>query len=186
MDPFLGEIRMVGFNFAPVGWFLCNGQTLAISSYTALFSLIGTTYGGNGTSTFQLPDLQGRVPLHVGNGAGLPSYVWGESAGSNNVPILYSNLPVHTHPITPPVSNVAGTSNSPAGAYPALLNTSVTPADLKAVATTKGYAAASASGQTAATYQSGMAGGNIPLNIQPPFLAVYFIIAYQGVFPTRG
>ena len=79
MDPFLGEIRMTGFNFAPVGWALCNGQTLAISQYSALFALLGTTYGGDGTSTFNLPNLQGRVPIHWDNGVGVSPYVMGES-----------------------------------------------------------------------------------------------------------
>ena len=189
MDPFLGEIRMVGFNFAPVGWFLCNGQTLSISSYAALFSLLGTTFGGNGTTTFQLPDLQGRVPINVGNGAGLPAYVWGQSGGAANVSILYNNLPVHTHPIAPPVSNVAATSSSPVNGYPALADTTITittPPNAHGTAVTKSFAASSATGQTQASYQSGAAGGNIPLSIEPPYLAVYFIIAYTGIFPTRG
>jgi len=184
MDPFLGEIRMVGFNFAPVGWFLCNGQTLAISSYTALFSLLGTTFGGNGTSTFQLPNLQGRVPINVGNGAGLPSYVWGETGGAANVSILYNNLPIHTHPIAPPVSNVNATASSPVNAYPAVDISTTNNRDVTVTALS--YAPSSVAGQTAAAYQSGPAGGNVPLAIQPPFLAVYFIIAYTGIFPTRS
>ena len=184
MDQYLGEIRMVGFNFAPVGWFLCNGQTLSISSYAALFSLLGTTFGGNGTTTFQLPDLQGRVPINVGNGAGLPQYVWGESGGAANVSILYNNLPIHTHPIATPVSNINATTSSPVNAYPAV--DVATTSDRTITATAKSYAPSSVTGQTAATYQSGVAGGNVPLTIQPPFLAVYFIIAYTGIFPTRG
>ena len=107
-EPFLGEIRMVGFNFAPSGWMLCNGQTLAINAYAALFSLLGTTFGGNGTSTFQLPDLQGRVPVNVGNGAGLSPVVWGEVFGQPQVTLNQSNLPAHAHTITPPATNSAG------------------------------------------------------------------------------
>ena len=84
-DQFLGEIRMVGFNFAPVGWLLCNGQTLAISQFAALFALLGTTYGGNGTSTFQVPNLQGRVPVHQGQSAGTSVYVMGEVTGAESV-----------------------------------------------------------------------------------------------------
>jgi len=189
MDPFLGEIRMVGFNFAPVGWFLCNGQTLSISSYTALFSLLGTTFGGNGTTTFQLPDLQGRVPINVGNGAGLPSYVWGESGGSANVSILVNNLPMHTHPIAPAVSNVKATTSNPVGGFPADVATTVTltnAGQARATAVTSSYAASPVSGQFGGSFQSGTAGGNIPLSVEPPYLAVYFIIAYTGIFPTRG
>ena len=85
MDPFLGEIRMVGFNFAPSGWALCNGQTMSIQQYAALFSLLGTTYGGNGTTNFNLPNLQGRVPIHPGSGAGLSPYVIGQNGGTENV-----------------------------------------------------------------------------------------------------
>ncbi len=189
MDPFLGEIRMVGFNFAPVGWMVCQGQLLSISQYAALFSLLGTTFGGNGTTTFQLPDLQGRVPLCPGNGAGLPVYSWGESGGQASVSLLANNLPVHTHLIAPPVSNVAATAPSPVGGYPAVDQTTVTvtdPTSGRATAVTKSYAASSVSGQTAASYQSGPAGGNVPVNTEPPYLAVYFIIAYQGIFPTRS
>lgn len=186
MDQYLGEIRMVGFNFAPVGWALCNGQQLAITSYSALFALLGTTFGGDGIRTFNLPDLQGRVPLNVGNGAGLPSYVWGESGGAANVTLLTSNLPMHTHPIAPPVSNVNGTSSSPVNGYPAVEATTVTLSGQRPTAVTLGYAASSVSGQTEAAYQSGVAGGSVPVSVEPPFLAVYFIIALTGIFPTRG
>src|SRR6476659_7582144 len=99
-EPFLGEIRMVGFNFAPQGWALCNGQILSIAQNTALFSLLGTTYGGNGTQTFGLPNLQSRVPMHWGQGPGLSNYVIGEQTGTENVTILTSNLPPHTHTAT--------------------------------------------------------------------------------------
>ncbi|MGO9231166.1 MAG: phage tail protein [Bryobacteraceae bacterium] len=184
-DQYIGEIRMVGFNFAPVGWMLCNGQILAISSYNALFALLGTTFGGDGVRTFALPDLQGRVPINVGNGAGLPVYTWGQKGGWASVTLLANNLPAHTHQITPPVSNVVGTTNSPVGGFPAVDSTVVSPETLHATAATKSYATAAVSGQTAGTYQSGSAGGNVPLNIQPPYLAVYFIIAVTGVFPTR-
>ena len=183
-EPFLGEIRMVGFNFAPTGWFLCQGQTLPISQYAALFSLLGTQYGGNGTTTFQLPDLQGRVPINQGNGAGLPAYVIGQKAGSPNVSILASNLPAHSHPVAPPVSNVNGTSSSPVNGYPAVDVTTITVRDQ--TATTLTYAASSVSGQSGAAYQTGVAGGGIPLSIEPPYLVVNFIIAYTGIFPSRG
>src|ERR1700733_2299443 len=97
MEPFLGEIRMVGWNFAANGWALCNGQLMSISQNTALFSLLGTYYGGDGVSTFALPNLQGRVPLHQGNGLGLSPYTIGQSAGSENIPLLANQMPTHNH-----------------------------------------------------------------------------------------
>jgi len=109
-DQYVGEIRMTGFNFAPQGWALCNGQTLPIAQNNALFALIGTTYGGNGSTNFNLPNLQGRVPVHQGTGTGLTTAVIGESAGTETVTLLATNLPSHSHLITPPVSNVAGTA----------------------------------------------------------------------------
>jgi microcystin-dependent protein len=186
MDPFLGEIRMVGFNFAPVGWALCNGQTLPISQYSALFALLGTTFGGNGTTTFNLPNLQGRVPIDVGSGAGLPVYTWGQMGGSANVSIQTANLPAHSHQIAPPVSNVKATSSSPASAYPTVLDTTIAGGARDETAATKGYAASSVAGQTAAAYASATTGGSTPLSIEPPYLAVFFIIALQGIFPSRS
>jgi microcystin-dependent protein len=181
-DQYIGEIRMVGFNFAPVDWALCQGQTLAISQYAALFALLGTTFGGNGTSTFQLPDLQGRVPLGFGNGAGLEPFVLGQKSGVASLSILTQNLPTHTHLISPPVSNSNGTQSSPVGAYPAV---DVTTARGETPITYTN-AATSSAGQTSAAFQSGVAGGNIPITIQPPYLAINFIIALVGIFPTRS
>jgi microcystin-dependent protein len=185
-EPFLGEIRMVGFNFAPVGWALCNGQTMSISQNAALFSLLGTTFGGNGTSTFNLPDLQERVPVHVGNGAGLSPYVWGQKGGAASVTLLASNLPPHTHPIAPPVSNANANSSSPVNAYPAVDQTTITGGERGETATTQSYTSSSVSGQTAAAYPSGPAGSGLPVAIEPPYLAVYFIIALAGIFPSRS
>ena len=114
-EPYLGQIQIVAFNFAPRGWFLCNGQTLAIQQYTALFALIGTYYGGNGTSTFQLPNLQGRVPIHQGTGPGLSTYTIGEQGGVENVSLLYNNMPIHNHLIN--VTSVFGKSGNPSGLF---------------------------------------------------------------------
>ena len=97
MEPFLGQIMPVGFNFAPRGWALCNGQLLAISAYSALFSLLGTAFGGNGRTDFALPDLRGRIPLHVGTGAGLNPVSWGQKAGSDNHTLSVSEMPSHNH-----------------------------------------------------------------------------------------
>ena len=208
-DPYIGEIRMVGFNFAPPGWFLCNGQILPISSYAALFSLLGTTFGGNGTSTFQLPDLQGRIPLGVGGGAGLPIYDWGESGGSPAISLLLANLPTHTHAatftgtapsgggnITVAVqgSSAAGGTSAPTGNYIAGTPKGSTTGDLyvnnPAQATLGNIAGVSGSlsGLPApqGTVVNGLAGGSQPVNIEPPYLTVYFIIAYNGIFPSRG
>src|SRR6185437_6642496 len=107
-DPFLGEIRMVGWNFAPNGWALCNGQLLAINQYTALFSLLGTTYGGNGTTTFALPNLQSRLSVHQGQGPGLSSYALGQNGGTPNVTLDATTIPAHQHALN--ATNTAATT----------------------------------------------------------------------------
>jgi microcystin-dependent protein len=113
-EPFLGEIRMVGWNFAANGWALCNGQLMSINQYQALFALLGTTYGGNGTTTFALPNLQGRVPIHQGTGLGLSPYTIGESSGSENITLLANQMPAHNHLMG--VSNLPGAVADPTNA----------------------------------------------------------------------
>jgi microcystin-dependent protein len=168
-DPFIGEIRTVGFNFAPVGWALCNGQLLPIAQNTALFSILGTTYGGNGTTNFALPNLQGRAPMHQGQGPGLTPRYLGESSGSANVTLLSSELPAHSHILS--VSDQVGTQASPAGGY------------LSASAVrTVGYAATANSALHAGTV-SGTATSH---NNMQPYVVMNFIIALQGVFPPRS
>jgi microcystin-dependent protein len=115
-DPFIGETRLVGFNFAPQGWALCDGQLLSISQNTALFSLLGTTYGGNGQTTFALPDLSSRVPVHQGQGPGLSNYVPGEQGGSENVTLNVSQLPAYSHRLAS--SNQPGSSSIRPGIFP--------------------------------------------------------------------
>jgi len=176
-DPFLGEIRMVGFNFAPTGWALCNGQTLSISQYAALFALLGTTFGGNGTTTFNLPNLQGRVPIHQGNGAGLSPYVMGEAGGAENVTLLSNQMPAHNHLVN--VNNAAGNSADPTGKILAETATESRPPVL-----TQTYTSNAATGTLAPTAVS-IAGGNVPHANLQPFLTVNFIIALVGIFPTR-
>jgi microcystin-dependent protein len=157
---------------------LCNGQTLAISQNTALFSLLGTTYGGNGTTTFSLPDLQGRVPIHWGNGAGLSPYVIGESSGSENVTLLSNQMPTHNHLVN--VSNQPGESIDPTNGIVAEVNNGARPPVLA-----HGYTTTAATGTLAPTAVS-LAGGNLPhANIQP-FLSVNFIIALNGIYPSRS
>jgi microcystin-dependent protein len=172
-NPFVAEIRIFAGNFAPRGWALCDGQILAISQNTALFSLIGTFYGGNGTSTFGLPNLQGSAPLGAGNGAGLTPRVIGEIGGEANVTLLSSQMPGHTH--IPSCSAGAGTEIPPAGAVWA-----------EAAATRGIKAYASSANTTMAPQAIGAVGGNLPHNNLPPYQVLTFIIALQGIFPARN
>lgn len=162
---------MVGFNFAPAGWALCNGQTLSISQYSALFALLGTTYGGNGTSTFNLPNLQGRVPIHMGTG--LSTYVIGQSAGAENVTLLYNNMPIHNHLVNAVSSG--GNNASPSGNLPAIESTG----------TSLNYSNASPNATLNAN-AVGTAGGSVPFSVVQPYLTVNFIIALAGIFPSRN
>lgn len=163
---------MVGFNFPPQGWALCNGQILSIAQNTALFSLLGTTYGGNGQTTFALPDLRSRVPIHPGQGAGLSSYTIGQLGGVESVTLLATQIPSHNHGVN--CNTGGGTQASPASAYPAVESTG----------TSLDYAAASNGAMNPAMI--GNTGGSQPhTNIQP-YLCVNFIIALQGIFPSRN
>ena len=169
-EPFIGEISLFGFNFAPVGWALCNGQLLPISPNTALFSLLGTMYGGNGVNTFALPDLRGRVPLGVGQGPGLSDYSQGQYGGEENHILGVSEMPAHAHGSF--VSNGLGTSDSPENAFPAK-----NPAGIPAFGGTANV--------TASPGQIGTNGGNQPHNNLSPYLALNWCIATQGIFPSR-
>lgn len=174
-EPFIGEIKLVGFNFAPAGYELCAGQTLSISQNTALFSLLGTTYGGNGITTFNLPDLRGRVPVGQGQGPGLSDVVIGEVSGTENVPILISNLPSHTHTATAPGAS-ASTTTAPSPAVapgPATLGAGVS----KSFGTADSNLAAPTLGLT---------GNNIPISIMQPYLGLNYVIAIVGIFPSRN
>ncbi len=168
---------MFGFNFAPVGWQLCNGQTLPISQYAALFALLGTTYGGNGTSTFQLPNLQSRVPVHQGQGTGLSTYVMGQQSGNENVSLLTSQIPGHSHMVNAVTGGVG--SPNPTGACPATVVVNVATTKVDAYST----------GTPNATMNPNMiapAGGNLPHNNIQPILCVSFCIAMTGIFPSRS
>ena len=169
-EPFLGEIRMFGFNFAPSGWAFCNGQLLPISQNTALFSLLGTTYGGNGTSTFALPNLQSRVAVHMGEGSGLSDYVLGQNGGSETTTLLESQLPAHSHVVN--VDNGAGSFEKPAGHVPAR-------------SSAKAYARTS-DGSTLNASTVSTTGSNQPFNNLQPYLVLNFCIALQGIFPSRS
>ncbi len=177
-EPFLGEIRMVGFNFAAKGWALCNGQLLSIAQNTALFSLLGTTYGGDGITTFALPNLQGRLPMHWGNGPGLSGRVIGEMSGSESVTLISTQIPAHNHPLN--CTTTGGATDNPTGT---LLATSAD-ANLNPINTYLGGSAAP-NAQMAPT-SIGLAGGSQPHDNMPPFLCVTFIIALEGIYPSRN
>ena len=172
-DPFVAEIRIFPFNFAPKGWAFCDGQLLPLSQNTALFSLLGTTYGGDGKSTFALPDLQGSAAMHPGQGPGLSLHDLGEIGGSETVTLLESEIPSHAHTLRASVDPANAQAPSPA----------VTLARASGgnaySTTTTGLVAMSLS--TLAT-----AGGNQPHNNMQPYLTLSFCIALQGVFPPRG
>lgn len=169
-EPFLGQILIFGFNFPPRGWAACNGQILPIAQNTALFSLLGTTYGGNGQTTFGLPNLQSRVPLHFGQGPGLSNYDLGQAAGTETVTLLQTQMPAHGH--LAGVSQAAGTTTRPSGKVPATAGAAA-------------YADASdGSAFNPAFVQN--AGGSQPHDNLQPYLALNFCIALEGIFPSRN
>ena len=173
-DPFVAEIRIFPFNFAPKGWAWCNGQLLPISQNTALFSLLGTTYGGDGKSTFALPDIQGRAVMQPGQGQGLSLHDLGETSGVETVTLLGTEMPVHSHPEN--ASQGDGTERSPGVAGGQLLATGVSISQYQ----TPGPLTALSPNAVAPT------GGSLPHNNRQPYLTFYFNIALQGVFPPRG
>lgn len=169
-DPFVAEIRIFPFNFAPQGWAWCDGQLMPLSQNTALFSLLGTTYGGNGKSNFALPDLQGRAPMHPGQGPGLSLHDLGETGGSETVSLLESEIPFHQHTVV--ASNSDAIDQGPSGSRMAGgigVSAYATPGPLVQL-----------SDQAHAP-----AGGDQPHNNLQPYLTFYFCIALQGVFPPR-
>jgi microcystin-dependent protein len=188
--PFLGMIAIFPYNFAPKGWALCNGQTLPIVQNTALFSLLGTTYGGNGTSTFALPNLQSRVPVHAGQGPGLSPYVIGQSGGVETVTLTINELPAHAHAIT--LNNLAGTANAKNAAGNSQTPVGNVPA-IEAAGVTATYSSAAPDVTMAAgavtvtgTATAGNSGGSQPVAVLPPYLTFNYCIALQGIFPSRS
>ena len=168
-EPFIAEIIMFAGNFAPRGWAFCSGQILAIAQNTALFSLLGTTYGGNGQTTFALPDLRGRVPMHPFQGPGLSPRNLGEMGGTETVTLITTQMPAHNH--------AAACSGNDA-------NLGLAEGNFLATTATNTYASTGGSALNAATI--GSAGGSQPHNNLQPFLCVNFIIAIQGIFPSRN
>lgn len=175
-DQFLAEIRIVPFNFAPRGWALCDGQLMPISQNTALFSLLGVTYGGDGKSTFALPNLQGCAPLQPGQGPGLSLYDLGETGGSDVVTLIQSEMPAHTHAANC-VNNTAGDSNNP------ILWAKTLGASRQQAPPAYASVAAPVPMNPLAV---GIAGGSQPHNNMSPYLVLNFIIALQGIFPARS
>jgi microcystin-dependent protein len=172
MDPFVAEIRIIPFNFAPRGWAFCDGQILPLSQNTALFSLLGTVYGGNGKSNFALPDLQGRVPMHPGQGPGLSLHDLGETGGSETVTLLESEIPSHNHGLRAFLDpgdladpNTRSLARSGTGNLYQTNAVGLTPMSPQAIAPT---------------------GSDLPHNNLMPYLTLNFVIALQGVFPPRG
>lgn len=174
MEPFLGMIVMFGGNFAPRSWAFCDGQLLSISANTALFSILGTTYGGDGRTTFGLPDLRGRTPMHPGNGPGLTSRSLGQKGGEENHTLHLNEIPAHNHPASINVSNEDANTTEPSGKV-----LSVSAANVYS-----GNAPDSALAGNAMTVNN--AGGNQSHNNVQPFQCVNFIIALQGIFPSRS
>ncbi len=178
-DPFIAEIRLFPFNFAPIGWALCQGQLLPISQYTAVFSLVGTTYGGDGRSTFGLPNLQGRVPIHSGNGAGLSPVVLGEMNGVETVTLQQTQMPSHNHPLNSVAA--AATANTPASGQ----MTAEGHGEGRGAYSIRSYAASGTS-TTLTPAAVGNAGGGLPHNNLQPYLTLNWCIALQGIFPPRS
>jgi microcystin-dependent protein len=172
-SPFLGEIKMFAGSFAPRGYAFCNGQILSIAQNTALFSLLGTMYGGNGTTTFALPNLQGRVPIHFGQGAGLSNYSLGEMSGAESVTLLQTQIPQHSHQLM--ANSGGGTDGLPASNKVLAAST----ARDKVYSTTAPNVALS-------TQAISPAGGSQPHSNMQPYLAINFIIALEGIFPSRN
>jgi microcystin-dependent protein len=170
-DPFVGELMLFAGNFAPSGWFLCDGSILPIASYDVLFALIGTTYGGDGATTFALPDLRGRVPIHQGAGPGLSNYYIGQLGGAERVTLLQANLPAHTHAAS--CMATAGSSDTPTGLLPA-----------------RDGAGTLAWGATAAVAMAaghiGSTGSSLSHENRMPVLALNWCIAWTGIFPSRA
>ncbi len=170
MDPFIGQIQAFGFNFAPKGWAFCDGQLLPIAQNTALFSLLGTTYGGDGRTTFALPDLRGRSIVHAGQGSGLSSISQGERAGSENLTLTVNNMPSHNHNVTIAV-NTANGEESDSTSYLA------------------GLENAFSENSTPGTFLKGVTsvpvGNGQPFSNRNPYLGISVCIALQGIFPSR-
>jgi len=192
MEPFIGQIQTFGFSFPPRGWAFCDGQIMSIAQNTALFSLLGTTYGGNGQTTFALPDLRGRSIVHPGSGPGLTPIIWGERAGVENVTLTIVNMPMHTHPLIEGQAHVATTilatnnnngSNTTDGGSNGFGDSGNMPEIYRESPTGTNVVGGVKSVISGTT---GVSGGNIPFAIRNPYLGIYTSIALEGIFPSRN
>ena len=189
MDTFLASIMLWPVNFAPSGWLLCAGQLLPISQNAALFSLLGTTYGGNGTTTFGLPDFRGRIPVGAGQGPNLANYILGEMSGTENVSLLLNQIPSHLHPVALTVT-VSASNTQAMTSIPTANNSLAAPYDLGNAAAIAGYNTTAPNtalniGGGAVAGNTGLAGGGLPhANVQP-YTVVNYIIATTGIYPSR-
>jgi microcystin-dependent protein len=180
MNPFLGQISILGCNFAPLGWALCQGQLLAINQNTALFSLLGVSFGGNGTTNFALPDLRSRAPIGVGQGPGLSANVIGQAGGQETVPITASTYPTHSHALFAASSTASG--NTPGGLIEAEGQSAARGGNVNLAL----YSGSGTGTILATAALTAAAGGNQPHNNLQPYLALNFCIALQGIFPSRS
>jgi len=171
MTPFLGQIQAFGFNFAPRGWAQCNGQLLPISQYNALFSLLGTIYGGDGRTTFALPDFRGRSEVGMGNGPGLSDIRQGQKGGQESATLAVANLPSHNHSVAIAVNTAAGSEATPTGDLASIPN---------------GYAEDPTSGAHLGGVTQSNVGGGQSFSIRSPFLGIEVCIALEGVYPSRN
>ena len=175
MDPFIGQIQTFGFNFPPRGWAFCDGQLLSIASNTALFSLLGTTFGGDGRTTFGLPDLRGRTALHAGTGPGLSPVTWGQRGGVQNSTLTTNNMPSHNHAVTLHGTSTDGNQKGPDGHILAAVE------DGHPYSNATPNVTANASSVTTAN-----AGGGQAFENRDPYLGIYHCIALTGIFPSRN
>jgi microcystin-dependent protein len=176
-EPFIGEIRSFGFNFAPIGWLQCNGQLLAIAQFDTLFAILGTTYGGNGTTNFALPNLQGQSPMHWGTSPGLNTQI-GQVMGQSNVTLTLSQMPAHVHAVMVAVAGVKE-ERTPAPSSASFLSSSQPP--------NRAYVAAPTSFNAPFSPKAiGVTGGSQPHENMQPYLVLNFCIATEGIFPQRG
>ena len=182
MDPLLGQIILGAYTFVPEGWAVCDGSLLPLQQYQALFSLLGTTFGGNGTTNFALPDLRGRIPVGIGAGQGLTPITLGEAAGSENVTLTVNNLPPHDHTtvVTLPASAQNGTSQSPAGLVPAFTSDGAAANVLAYGASDNVTKLAPSSPQA-----SSVTGAGLPAEIRNPYLGLQFLMCLNGAYPMR-
>lgn len=182
-EPFIGTIQAYGFNFAPRGWATCQGQILSIAQNSALFALLGTMYGGNGQTTFGLPDLQGRMPVGQGQGAGLSPHSMGQMAGSENTTLTSLQMPAHTHSLN--ATTTVGTGTGPNNTSILAGAAGVDETSLNTVKVTM-YEPVAAMNTTLAPGSIGAAGGSQPFSIQQPYLTINWSIALEGLFPSRN